>query len=306
MNIDNLIIIMNGSGSARLDRDYIREFCNKDSQNYYLLVNGSLAQWQPSINENCIFLIGDPIMFHMMTFWNEKWDFNDFYQEITEKFPYMKDFDFKNGLHFDYLSLKYLYTNAHVDIYSIYKLTTSVFQNKIINTHMPKQMFRLSNLFYRKNHQNGTQSSRFRIAIHTWPDKYHKYIGKSTFLAKLWYNINFMQTPNSFYNAIDFGLRKNVNNIFFCGRNSDIYLWKEQIKKQGFFVYGYFFADETEKIGSSSTSNLDNEIKFSRAYFRMLKGLFPKVNFFCIEKGNKVFAEFEAPKEHFINRCVGE
>ena len=171
---------------------------------------------------------------------------------------------------------------------------------------MPKQMFRLSNLFYRKNHQNGTQSSRFRIAIHTWPDKYHKYIGKSTFLAKLWYNINFMQTPNSFYNAIDFGLRKNVNNIFFCGRNSDIYLWKEQIKKQGFFVYGYFFADETEKIGSSSTSNLDNEIKFSRAYFRMLKGLFPKVNFFCIEKGNKVFAEFEAPKEHFINRCVGE
>lgn len=302
MEIDNLITIMNGSGSEKLDREYIREFCQKGSRNYYLLVSGGLAYWKPTINENCIYLIADPVIYHMMEIFNMEWDYDKFFEEVLR---YSSSYsDQKKGIYYDYLSLRYLYSHTHVVIYSIFQIQKSVFKNQVINIYLPKKMFQLSTLFFSKKHQDGVTRQSSSIAIDTWPEKYPAFITKSNFLSKLWYNINFMQTPNSFYYALDFGLRKRVDNIYFCGRNSDIFSWKEQIKKQGFFVYNHFFADEADIIESKSVSNLDNEIKFSRAYLRMLRGLFPKVNFFCLEKENEVFAEFEVPKEHFISGCI--
>lgn len=300
MEIDHLITVMNGSGSEKLDREYIREFCHKGSRNYYLLVSGGLAHWKPTINENCIYLIADPVIFHMLEIFNMEWDYDEFFEEILR---YSSSYsDQKKGIYYDYLSLRYLYTHTHVIIYSIFQIKKSVFKNQVINTYLPKKMFQLSNLFFNKKHQDGVQRQFFSIAIDTWPEKYPAFITKSNFLSKLWYNINFMQTPNSFYYALDFGLRKRVKNIYFCGRNSDIYSWKEQIKKQGFFVYGHFFAQETDIIESKSASNLDNEIKFSRAYLRMLRNLFPKINIFCVESTNKVFLEFLPSKEHFSTK----
>ena len=268
-----------------------------------MLVNGALQYWKPNENQNCIFLVADPIMHHMLSNWKPTWTFEDFYLEAKSHFPYLTDDRFKKGIYFDYLSLVYLYNNTHILIYSVYEIDDCVFQNLLLPTKISAITIKFSNYLFTKKSQTGSKSKNSLIAIDTNPEKFLSFVKYSKFLSKMWYKMNFMQTPNSFYYALDFGIQFNSKNIFFCGRNSDTYSWKDQVSKTGKFDYGYFFEPETESIEIASSGLLNHEINFSRSYIKMLQALFPRINILCVERDNLVFQEFLVDEDLAIACC---
>ena len=287
---ERVFVIMNGPGTANLNWEKLNKELESD-RCCVIVTNGFIVCEKLIDSENLIYLSNDPIIDWFLIN-NIKELSGSQHKEFEVKFP---TFDKNNlaALEYDLESCKRLFNRK--------KTTLAI---RCQNSHLikidPKRkiIFKigiLGKFLYRLLyvwHQDGSRPDNRikRIGIRTWPahSRCWSLIKKIKILSRAWYAINFYQTPNTFYRALDLACNINTREVCFVGRNSQISEWLNCGNKnkngQISLSYNYFFTDLKQKLILGKFDGLLRELYYSSQYIMMLKALFPGINFVSLER----------------------
>jgi len=279
---ERVFVIMNGPGTANVNWDEINKELKSD-RCCAIVTNGFIASEKLIDSENIIYLSNDPIIDWFLTNEIKTLSGSD-YKEFEAMFP---TYDKNNleALEYDLESCKKLLNRKHTT------LATRSHNSHLIKIE-PKRIIKFDMGILGKSiykllyvwHQDGSRPNNRvkRNGIRTWPthSRIWSLIKKSKILSRAWYVINFYQTPNTFYRALDLACNINAGEVCFVGRNSQISEWlrSENKNKDGLIQlrYNYFFSDVEQKLEIERFDGLLRELYYSSQYIIMLKTIFPE------------------------------
>jgi hypothetical protein len=276
---ENVMIIMNGPTVNQLNWDEINSqlLTNKLT---VIVTNGFLTCEKIIDSPNVIFIINDPLIELILT-----GEINNIENPSTKDFlikNYHFDNDHLNALKYDIISChNLLKTNLTKVAMRSNALCKKLFdESRIINFDL-RFIDKVLIKFSYKWHQNGFEPANIlnRYGIKTFPyeSRLVKYLLKYQIFSKIWYKINFFQTPNTFYRALDLSVTSEVKYIFFIGRNSQIDDWLNTGIKfnQSIEVkYSYFFTNNFIRLKINDFQSILREIYYSSQYIKMLNCIF--------------------------------
>lgn len=287
-NTENVLIIMNGPTVNRLNWDII----NSELLNNKLTVivtNGFLSTDKIIDSPNVIYIVNDPLIELILN-----GNISNIEDPKTKLFlinNYHFDNDHLDALKFDIISCnKLLQTKLTKIAMRSNAYCENLFNKKRVVNFDFTILEKLLIKFCYKWHQNGGEPVNFfnKYGFKTFPyeSRFIKYFIKFKFLNSFWYKLNFCQTPNTFYRALDLAIKSNSKNILFIGRNSQIDDWLSSGKKNNYSVevkYSYFFTNKHINLSINNFQSIIREIYYSSQYIKMLNSLFTNKNFLSLE-----------------------
>ena len=138
--------------------------------------------------------------------------------------------------------------------------------------------------------------NRFGIRVMPTHSRLWNFIKKFNSLKLIWYAINFNQTPNTFYRALDLATFLKPKNIFFIGRNSQMEEWLKANKNNKSYTlkYKYFFktiAPHIETWEINEKKSLLRQIYYESQYLNMMSEVFKEIKFYSLEN-NICYGDF--------------
>lgn len=287
--VKRVLIIMNGPTTARLNWDLINEEL-KNNEVGIIVTNGFLSTKKIIDSPNVLFLVNDPLIEFLLNGTISNIDNPETRKFLLEKYNF--DNDHVEAFRFDYESCQVLLQSKNIKVaMRVNSFCKDVFPNdRIVNfdfSFLDKVLIKFSY----KWHQDGSEPTLFfnKYGIKTFPfeSRFAKNNVKYALFGRLWYKINFCQTPNTFYRALDLALKTNIKEIIFLGRNSQINDWLLEGAYSGNRIpinYSYFFANVSIEMQIKNFESILRELYYSSQYIRMLTVIYPDRNFFSLEK----------------------
>lgn len=287
---ERVFIIMNGPGTANLNWDVINKELESDLC-CVIVTNGFLDSEKLIDSENLIYLSNDPMIDWFLTNNINSLSGAD-YDEFDAKFPSFE----KNNL----AALKH-------DLESCKKLINRINTKLLIHRNSSHQIAinpnrimkfdvgifgKILHRFLYTWHQDGSEPKNKikRNGVRTWPthSRWWDMIKDFKILSRAWYVINFYQTPNTFYRALDVACNLNTSEVCFVGRNSQISEWLnfENKDKDGqiYLRYNYFLSNAEQILPIDKFNSILRESYYSSQYIEMLKAVFPGLRFISLER----------------------
>lgn len=287
---ERVFVIMNGPGTANLNWVTLNKELESD-RCCVIVTNGFIASEKLIDSENLIYLSNDPIIDWFLTN-NINSLSGSHYDEFVTKFPTF-DKSNLNALEYDLESCKRLLKRTYTTlaIRSNNSRQIAIDTNRIIEFDvgiLGKILYRFLYVW----HQDGSapKSKIKRNGIRTWPahSRWWGLIKRFGILCRAWYVINFYQTPNTFYRALDLACNINAGEVCFVGRNSQISewlnFWNKEKDGEICLRYNYFFSDLEQKLIVNKFSSILRESYYSAQYIEMLKAVFPRLRYISLER----------------------
>ncbi len=279
---------MNSIASINLDWDKINDELLKNKLTV-IVTNGFFVSRKLVDSQNIIFFINDPILDLFLS------DTDSYFQKKSHLWSYIESLnltkDDLEALSFDFDSCLWFLSSKNVKL--------AVNQNaKCINKFDRRRLHiiktnlieKLLHKFTFKWHWDGQKPVTFfnRYGLKTFPveSRLTEYIFRSNYLSKIWYLLNLSQTPNTFYRALDFSIKKDFTQILFIGKNTqldDSLFDKNNISQYPSVKYKYFFSNQLRIWKIKSYQSLLREQYYSSQYISMLKKIYRNKNFISIE-----------------------
>lgn len=287
---ERVFIIMNGPGSADLNWTALKKEIESDRA-CAIVTNGSLTYKHLLDSENLIYLVCDPI--------NEWFLINEInslnnpqLEEFALKFPWF-DKSNLNALEYDLESCK--------ELLKMKKTKIAIQSNNVKNINLNCDRFitfkknfflNVMNLMMYSWHMDGSEpvSITKRYGIRSWPvhSRIWPFVKSFKTISRLWYLMNFHQTPNTFYRALDLASNLNTREICFVGKNSQMLQWlnteNRSRDKEILLRYNYFFSEVTQELRTRKFEYILRDAYYSSQYIEMLKNIFPNIDYICLEQ----------------------
>jgi hypothetical protein len=279
---------MNGPTSAGLNWELINKELSEDKITI-LVTNGFLSAGKVIDSKNVIFLVNDPLIEVALN-----GDIGDINSDETRNFL-EKNYGFDNShitaFSYDLKSCRILLDSKNIRVAMRSEaICRTIFSDERVIKFNFSFFEKLLIKFSFKWHQDGSNPALLsnRLGIKTFPTESRiakKYINNK-FFAKFWYKLNFCQTPNTFYRALDLALKLDFDEITFVGRNSQIDEWLLKTASDDHIPieYSYFFADVSIAMKIKNFEAILRELYYSSQYIHMLQLIYPKRKFFSLEK----------------------
>lgn len=307
---DRVIIVMNGPGSSKLNWTKInREM--EECCTCVIVTNGGLGVSDLIDHKNLIYLSNDPLIDRFLVKNVTSIDSKEA-KIILADYPWISN-DMLSGVEYDMKACiefrKRKYTR--IATRSEFELSEAVATSRIIGMRASLFESLISKVLYLW-HQDGSEPSALtrRFGYRSWPTHSRIWwlVKKSNILKKLWYKLNFLQTPNSFYKALDLACTLSPREIFFVGRNSQLDEWlrTERRNNDGSLSveYRYYFSDVVMPLKIKSYNVIMREMLYSSMYMHMMRDLFPQIRFFSLEKVSSYLDFYsEERKKDYIIEC---
>jgi hypothetical protein len=284
-----VLIIMNGPTTSNLNWEQINhELINNNLT--VIVTNGFMSSDKIIDSHNVIYIINDPLIELILNGQITDIDNESVRNLLIDNYKF--DNDHIEAFRYDYKSCKALLKTSNIRI-AIRKQANCMhmFEKHRIIQFDFSLLDKLFIKFSYKWHQDGSSPNNIlnKLGLKTFPfeSRLAKKLIKNRYFAMLWYKINFSQTPNTFYRALDLAIKLNFNQILFIGRNSQIDDWIMRNSTNGGPVeisYSYFFTDLSIKMKVNNFESIIREMYYSSQYINMLKKINDNKIFISLEK----------------------
>lgn len=303
-----VFVIMNGPTTSQLNWDVVNSELHGNTA-IAIITNGFLSSGKLIDSENVIFLVNDPLIELVL-----KGDLHDLNDPATRKFlldQYKFDDDHIEAFKYDLDSCKKLLASKYIRIaMRSNALCAHVFDQSRLMKFEFSFWEKLMIKFSFKWHQDGSAPAAIlnRIGIKTFPYEtriFRSFI-KNNFFGRVWYKINFCQTPNTFYRALDLASGLRANEVLFIGRNSQIDSWLHDVvpDENGSIPisYNYFFSNHPIGMRINCFEGLLREQYYSSQYIKMMSHVFPEKQFISLERSQcyKDFYHVQFAKNYLV------
>ena len=294
---DNIFIAMNGPGTENINWDTLNEM---NPSPLIILTNSGLANIPIKKNIKYILLVNDPIVaYGSILLLHSSYNEAKFRESIRSIFPYITKKEIDLIINQDLISTKLALNHENVVL--------AIKNKKIENFSNSKEIIWLQDsflfkLFYRFAYTHTkddvvpkTFLKKYGFRTKPYSSRFFKFFIKkfdNEKLSRLWYLINRVQYPSTFYTAIDLAVSFECKNLTFSGFNSDISDWliAEKNNNKYEIPYKYFFGEIFDPLYFSDKSSIIREILLSLEYLQMVADVF-KINIINYNKEN-IYSDF--------------
>lgn len=283
------MLIMNGPSTARLNWDIINQEL-EDNVLQIIVTNGFLSAGKVIDSPNILYLINDPLIELLV-----KGEIKDLDNPETRRFLIDK-FNFDDNhieaFRYDLESCKVLKQSKYIKVAMRSKAyCKNVFSDDRVLYFDFSFLDKLLIKFSYKWHQDGSApkvaTNKYGIKTFPFESRFAKRFISNSFFSNIWYKLNFCQTPNTFYRALDLSVKSGACEIVFVGRNSQIDEWLDKEKydaKPISIEYAYFFSEIVIKMEIKNFQSILRESYYSSQYIKMLSNIHSDKSFVSLEK----------------------